>query len=415
LKILHIIAGELSGGAARGAYWLHQALCDLGVDSTVLTNSRSTLGDPSVISVAQTSTQKLKHLFIQRLGTLPTKLYRKRKRIIFNTGFEGIDITRHPAYQEADIIHLHWINGLVRMRSLHKIEKPIVWTMRDMWPMTGGCHYSMECDRYTLGCGQCPQLGSRSTFDLSRLIVSNKRASLPQHLRAVGISHWLSDCASMSRVFKEFVVETISNNVSTNQFFPIKKEYAREMLGLRPGQKKIVLVGAHNVTNFYKGFASFIDAINFLDTDDLYFLIFGDIAASVMNGLGVEYTSLGFLSDVVSMRLAYSAADVFVAPSRMDAFGKTLAESMACGTPVVCFDASGPKDIVKHKITGYKAVPFEAKDLARGIQWVLERSEEDYNLLCKQSRMRVETHFDSCIIANQYQELYLRLLDRAER
>ena len=78
---------------------------------------------------------------------------------------------------------------------------------------------------------------------------------------------------------------------------------------------------------------------------------------------------MGFLHDTISLRLAYSASDVFVAPSLMDAFGKTLAESMSCGTPAVCFDATGPKDIVDHKLNGYKAFPFDTSDLTAGINW----------------------------------------------
>ena len=92
----------------------------------------------------------------------------------------------------------------------------------------------------------------------------------------------------------------------------------------------------------------------------------------------------------------------------MDAFGKTLAEAMSWGTPVVCFDASGPKDIVTHKHDGYKARAFESDDLALGIEWV--SSAERYNELCLNARLKVMSEFDISVIAARYQSLYEDML-----
>ena len=94
----------------------------------------------------------------------------------------------------------------------------------------------------------------------------------------------------------------------------------------------------------------------------------------------------------------------------MDAFGKTLTEAMACVTPVVCFDSTGPKDIVGHKRTGYKANPFRAGDLAEGIKWVLNLNHEEYQNYCRQARERVLKYFDTRTIAMKYSELYKEML-----
>ena len=125
----------------------------------------------------------------------------------------------------------------------------------------------------------------------------------------------------------------------------------------------------------------------------------------------MSHAHLGFLSDTLSLRLLYAAADVFVAPSLMDAFGKTLAEAMACGTPVVCFDATGPKDIVEHRVTGYKATPFDPADLAAGIQWVLDLPREWHDALRRDARERAVKRFDSRVIAGQYKALYEEMLE----
>lgn len=405
MKVLHLVAGQMTGGATRGAYWLHQALRGLGVDSQLLTNSKDSFGDESVISLADSAIGKLKFAVISRMGQAPVKAYPNRKRVIFNTGFDGVDFTRHSAYASADLVHLHWVSGLVSTRVLRKIEKPVIWTLRDMWPFTGGCHYSMDCEQFMQGCGKCPQLGSSRVSDLSRFIARHKRASVPKDIHIVGISRWLADCASRSSVFRGRQVQMISNNVDTRLFSPFPKDQARQALGLDVG-KRIVLIGAGYIADFYKGFDLFLEALKSLRKENVHFVVFGKSGDGDLDSLGAKSTNLGYLSDSEALRMAYSAADVFVAPSRMDAFGKTLVEAMLCGTPVVAFNATGPKDIVEHRRTGYLAEPFSSQDLALGIEWVLDQAPEAYAEMCRASHDRAQQNFDSRVIARQYVELY---------
>lgn len=409
MKVLHLVAGGLSGGAARGALGLHRAQVEIGIDSVLVNNGRSpAVDDSGVVSLACSGWGKLKWAVVPRLGSLPVRLYRKRQKRIFNTGLDGIDITRLPEYDDADIVHLHWVNGLVRMGPLRNVKKPVVWTVRDMWPMTGGCHYAMGCENFKEGCGRCPQLRSSCRWDLSRAVIAYKQRSMPANLQVVGISDWIGDMARSSSLFHERPVMTISNGIDTATFVPVDKAIAREVLGLRR-DSKIVLVGAQNTGDFYKGFDLLVDAMREVSAD-VELVHFGTARSDELQKLGRGARSLGFLADDVSLRLAYSAADVFIAPSRMEAFGKTLVEAMACGTPVVCFDATGPKDIVEHEVTGYKARPFEPSELARGIEWVLSRSAEEGKTLQERARQRAVERFDVRVAARKYRELYTNLL-----
>jgi len=410
VKVLHIVAGDLTGGAARGAYWLHQALVELGVDSKVWTNSKATFGDERVYSILQTKKDKLFNIIRSQIDINIQRFYSKRKKVIFSTAFIGVDFTKSDIYKQSDIVHLHWINrGFMNIKHLSKINKPIVWTIRDMWPMTGGCHVAaaLNCDNFKFGCGNCQQLNSNSSFDLSKIILNRKKKYLPKNSKIVGISSWLSSEAKKSDLFQDFDVRTIHNNVNTDDFFSVVKKLAREILGINTEQK-IILAGAQSLKDFYKGFDKFIEAIKQLDKAKYFLCFFGNLDKAVAEATGFEYKSFGFLYDTVSLRLVYSASNVFVAPSLMDAFGKTLAESMACGTPVVCFDATGPKDIVTHKKDGYNAKPFESKDLANGIEWVLNN--ENYDDLCKNAREKVLKEFDSKVVARKYIELYEEVL-----
>ena len=413
LKVVHLVSGDLNGGAARGAYWLHCAQKELGIESTILTDDTSDRYDSSVVCVAPGFFKRAVTVFYRKLFKLPLKFYRKRPDIIFNTGFDGADIINNKAYREADIVHLHWINGLASLNTIRKIDKPVVWTLRDMWPFTGGCHYSMGCTQYETGCGSCPQLASGNKMDLSRYVINRKKSSFPKHMKIVGISNWISDCARKSLVLRGFNVTTISNNINTDVFYPIDKEVARRALNV-PENKKIVLVGAQKIQNFYKGFDLLLKAMSVLkDRDDIHVVVFGQNSSQVIENEGTKYTYLGVLNDNISLRLAYSAADVFVAPSRMEAFGKTLAESMACGTPVVAFNATGPKDIIEHKRTGYKAGLLDVDALADGIVWALGLDDKEENEVRNQCRRRAVELFDSRVSARNYIELYSSIISRS--
>ena len=406
IKVLHIVSGDMSGGASRGAYILHQGLLSLGVDSKILTNRVETLGDDRVISTTLNKTQQLTQKIRSRLDVYPAVFF--GNSTIFSTGLVGFDFTRLQEYKDADIVNLHWVNdGFVDMKLLTYIKKPIVWTMRDMWPMTGGCHYALECQNYKSGCGNCNQLTTKFDKDLSRFIHNRKRRHIPKNIKLVGISRWLSNCAKESSLFKDFDVRMISNAIKTEEFFAIDKSIARNILGIDT-PKKVILTGSSNSKDFYKGFNKFIEAVGTLDRASYFLCFFGVLNKSLIDELGFEYKSFGYLHDSVSLRLAYSCADVFVAPSIMEAFGKTIAESMACGTPVVCFDATGPRDIVSHQVNGYCAVPFDSLDMAKGIMWIVSCAH--YELLAKNSIKIIHEKFDSKVIAKQYVDLYKEII-----
>ncbi len=412
MRVLHIVAGDLTGGAARGAYWLHTGLKKQGVESTIFTNSVTTLNDDNVITTSRTKLDKLVKVLREQIDTSIAYLYRKRNKIIFSSGMVGVNFTKTAAYRDADIIHLHWINGgFVNMKHLAKIDKPIVWTMRDMWPMTGGCHVaqSIGCEQFKTGCGSCKQLNSQGKNDLSRIVLKRKKKYLPKHLEVVGISQWLSGEAKKSDLFQKFNVSTISNNIDTDAFFPVDKKIAKEILGIST-DKKIILTGSTSLADPWKGFGKYLEAVKKLDPDKYLLCFFGNIDKKIVEPLGFEYKAFGFLHDNVSLRLVYSCADVFIAPSLMDAFGKTLAESMACGTPVVCFDATGPKDIVTHQKDGYKASPFDSDDLAAGTEWVVDA--ENYSELCLHAREKVEEQFSNVVVAKQYIDMYETMIER---
>lgn len=409
MKVLHIVGGDLGKGAHRGAFWLHQGLTSIGLDSKILGFIPVSQTGPDIATLSRTAVGKARDLALQESDRLWTLPYRRKSRQAFNTGFLGRDVTCHPFFRQADVVNVHWLsNGVTSPRRIARFGKPTVITLRDMWPLTGGCHYALECEGYLHACGRCPQLGSRRSRDLSYHVLRAKKRYLSQNVHVVGTSEWISECARRSAVFANNVVVTIPNCVDTDSFHPMDKDAARSALGL-PSDHHIILVGASSVHNFYKGWRLFVEAMIHLSSAPLCLVTFGNAAADPEDFGGLEVRNLGYLHDEASLRIAYSAADVFVAPSVQEAFGKTLAEAMACGTPVVAFDAAGPADVVAHKVTGYKARPYESRDLARGIDWVLADGRSSG--MGKACRQRVQANFSKEVVARAYADLYGTVAD----
>ncbi len=409
MKVLIVSTGDIRGGAYRGAYRLHTGLRSVGVDSTMVVREKAS-EDPSVV----TTLGRLKSLRAElgkTLDLLPLRLYATRPRTTWSIGWLRNQTLACLQGQKCDLVHLQWIgNGFLPISAIGGMKTPVIWTLRDMWAFTGGCHYPDECTRYREGCGACPQLGSRREWDLSRWVwQAKKRYCKKADLTIVTLSRWLAHCARASSLFSDCRVEVIPNGLDPTVFRPLNKAASREILGL-DAKKKIILTGAFNVMQDpRKGFDLLRQALVRLSLewpkDSMELVAFGGGGSDDDPEQRLGVRRLGRLHDDTTLALCYSAADVFVAPSRQEAFGNTVLEAAACGTPTVTFDRTGPADIVEHKRSGYLARPFEVEDLAAGISWVLA-DEERWRALSTAARNTVEEQFAIDKIAQRYVTLY---------
>lgn len=419
MKVLHLSTADSNGGAARGAYWMHQALRQAGVDSWMLVAEKYT-SDPTVIGpTGITGSQKVFNGIRQTVEYWPLKRYKNKKARAFSPAIYPSKIVSQIEAINPDIINLHWVaGGLLRPPDLRQFQRqrqrPIVWTLRDMWAFTGGCHYAGDCGAYQTQCGSCPTLGSTETHDLAYKGWQRKQAAwqdLP--LMVVPLSEWLADCARSSHLFAHQPIQVIANAVDAEKYRPIDQAIARNILGL-PLDKKLILFGALSPTaDARKGFSYLRRALHHLaeqpETDRLEVVIFGTDEPAKDLDLKLPATFLGRLNDDTTLALAYSAADVMVMPSVQDSFAKTTIEAMACGTPVVAFDATGAKDIVAHQQNGYAATCFDPVDLANGITWVVA-DDDRWQILSRNARQTVEAKFTLAHQAEQYKRLYQQLL-----
>ncbi|MEM2130759.1 MAG: glycosyltransferase family 4 protein [Candidatus Bathyarchaeia archaeon] len=402
--------GRLGGYAA--AYRLHKGLVELGVDSQMVV-ANSIRDDTSVIA-PQSEKAKVLGKMLSILNYLPLKFYPRRHKSSYSLNWIPDNLPKKIADLNPSVINLHWVaGGFLQIETLAKFGKPIVWTLHDMWPFTGGCHYSQGCERYTASCGACPQLESKSNWDLSRWVWHRKaKAWKNLNLTIVTPSSWLANCAKASSLFGKLPIHVIPNGLDLEKFRPIAQPTARNLLNL-PADKHLILFGATDaIREPRKGFDLLQQSLQLLSNfgpKNIELVIFGSSKPNESPNFGFNCHFLGTLNDDLSLVLAYSAADVFVAPSREDNLPNTVIESLACGRPCVAFNIGGMPDMISHKNNGYLAKPFEVEDLARGIDWVLGEQERLVKLK-ENARSKAEKEFSQELQARRYLSLFTELV-----
>lgn len=415
MRIVHVSPVDIEGGAAKGAYNLHRSLQAAGADSLMLVQ-RKYGDDPSVIALGGGGKLSvLREGLRDRLDRVPLRLYDWRRENWWTVGWLPFDVRRELARLEPDIVQFHWSGrGGTPIESLRRLrDYVLVWTLRDMWPITGGCHYSGGCDRYVSGCGACPQLGSNRTYDISRWQWRRKlRAWRGVPVHYVALSRWIADCARRSPLTHGNEITVIPNGIDVDRFAPIDKDMARAMWQL-PEDKRIVLFGAlHSTTDPRKGYRYLREAMNALAeqgwTRRAMVVVFGASTGEQLAGFETRY--VGVLRDEVSLASLYAAADVMVVPSIEENFGKTAIEALACGTPVAAFNNTGVVDMIDHWVNGYLAQHLSPADLARGIAWCIEQGQRS-NGLSRRAREKAVRSFSGREVADRYVRLYERLLD----
>lgn len=403
-EVLHLSARDHQGGAARATYRLHRGLRELGVDSQMLVQKKVT-EDPKIHG-CEGSLGVAYDIIRRKLDRLPVLGYRDRDADLFSPAWLPERRKKSINQHNPELIHLHWISGgFLQPKTIAAFETPILWTLHDMWPFTGGCHYAKSCEKYTDRCGDCPHLDSTSEEDLSRSVWSRKHKSWKDMtVTVVAPSRWLANCAEKSSLFTNMPIEVIPNGLDVGSFTPQSSTNIRSRFGLNK-ESKIICFGADWSTE-RKGTDLLYDALSRIETpvDSVHLVVFGHADSNSASNIDIPTTYTGFV-DENTLRDIYATADLMIVPSRQEAFGQTASEALASGTPVAAFDATGLQDIVLHKETGYLAKPFDPADLANGIDWILaDRDRRD--TLSENAREDAIDRFSVQNIAAQYRELY---------
>lgn len=414
MKVLMVNTSELTGGAAIAAKRLMTALNKNGVKARMLVRDKQS-NNLNVLPLPKSIWHKVR--FISERGLIFLANGCTKKHLFdIDTAWCGVDITQLTEFQEADIIHLHWVNqGMLSMKDLNAIfksGKPVVWTLHDTWPFTGICHYIGQCEHFKEACGHCPLLRFSGRNDMSAAAFAHKaKIYTGSRLRMVGCSEWIMRLAQDSKLTEGLVVEHIPNALNTTLFTPHANLETRKKRGI-PVNKYVLLFGAMKITDKRKGVEYVPELCRYLQkhypqvAENTVVALFGNATEALIQKIPLPTIELGYVNNESELADIYAAADVFVIPSLADNLPNTVVEALSCGTPCVGFQVGGVPEMIIHKQNGYIAPLGSAEELAKGVAWTLEHKDELHDA----ARQWALNHCSEHKVAARYTALYERML-----
>ena len=402
-KILHINFFDNEGGAAIAANRIHKCLVKDKIDSYLLvcekkTNDRRIFSSNSAF---EKIVWKCKKAISRNLGLF----FKTKNKNTHSIGFFPSNILKKIKKINPDIVHLHWIgNEMISIKQISKINKPLVWTLHDMWAYCGAEHYTLD-ERFKNGYQKNNRPGYEKRFDLNRWVWNRKKKYWNFKINIVCTSNWQKKMASSSILFKKQNINLIPLPLDVEKWTPINKVTAKQILNLEKN-KKAILVGGETSHHFQRKGMDFIENIlenRLIDLNNVQILVVGKNKLKSNNLPNIKY--LGYQdNEHGKLRIIYSAADLLLMPSRLESFGQMAIEAGSCGTPTVCFENTGTVDIIKHKHSGYVAKYLDINDFSHGIEWCLNNEKKEE--MNKNVREFIKENFDSKKIAKQYIALY---------
>ncbi len=399
MRVVHISSSD-SGGAGIAARRLNDALNDAGIDSKLLCVHKTTRNRNIVKYDVPITAKLLTHSHIpigqnKYLNHL-SKYEDAYEAVSFPESF--FDISEHPLVKQADIINLHWVGSILNYKLFFsRVKRPIVWTLHDMNPFLGIAHYMGD-------------LNKNDQFrEIEKKVCRLKNQAISRHpqVHVVNLCDWMRQYSAHSQAFSNRDHSIIPNSINTNLFKYRDKLACRKILDINP-KDRVLLFCAQSVHNQRKGFDLLLNALDRI-RKDVVLAIIGDV-----DGLTFTRHSrcrlFGSINNELMMSVIYSAADLFVLPSREDNLPNTMVESLCCGTPVISFSNGGMKNVIDDNFSGKLVTEQSSEALSDAINEMFSST----TTMDSQSISRHAANmFSPTKQAQEYISLYNDLMKRA--
>ncbi|MDE6794440.1 MAG: glycosyltransferase [Muribaculaceae bacterium] len=419
MKIVIINKSDSTGGAAVVSRRLMEALRGIGVDARMLVVEKLT--DSPYVELAASPRTVRKSFLAERLKIFIANGFNRSTLFKIDTASDGLPLWNHPLVKDADAVLLNWVNqGMLSLQGVEKIlqlGKPVVWTMHDMWCMTGVCHHAGECDRYLKECGDCPlleKMGGENDISHKTWRRKHNLGNLTEKIKYVAVSNWLAEKAKKSSLLNRQSVTVIPNAFHIPDNLKPKVDLKKRLT---------ILFGAARLDDPIKNLPALIEMTRVLKTgypeltSRLELVTFGNVKnPAALEGIAIPHRHLGMVKGEEAVRQVYENADILVSSSSYETLPGTLVEAQAYGCIPVSFNQGGQSDIVDHLSTGYIAeyssdITESGHRLAEGISWAVNVLDDPANRVEILHKMResVTARFSPEAIA----KAYLRLLNKS--
>ena len=397
MKIALFNHSDYGGGAAHAVIRLHSALSQHALSHEVSLHvirkaSISSPGrcfTPSPILLNKTQQYLSRGLLVIDSRYFNLAPYVQRSLSLFST-ISPATINK----LSCDIVHLHWVQAeMLSVRAVSSINKPIVWTLHDAWPVLGCNHYPTPTQTFL------------DTWNLKR-----KAYSWQKPILFVCPSKWMQSQVQNSPLFSHHPTSVIPNAVPLDIFRPMPKTTCRDIFGI-PRGAFVISFTSHDIGDHRKGFDLLISFLRRIVRYEpqIHALIVGKASSSLSKHLPCSSTFTGYLKTPCQMAQAYNTADIHIVPSRLDNLPQSATEAQSCGIPILAFNVAGLADTVEHSLTGYLAKPYDLNDLVYGFNYLRNLTQGQVSL---ESRLRAERLWCPERVARAHVQLYNQLIDQ---
>lgn len=425
-KVLLISSVDPRVGPAKVALDYYKAFVQSGVEIDFLTKY-PVEGHPEIkyvyktphklysklISIAHRLTglgkRKLGHYFFYSYECLPPVPVRR----ILSAIDKEYDLVLILFWQE--MLSFSSIKGIY-----NKLHCQIHFMGVDYSQMSGGCHFTLDCQRYRTGCGMCPGIFSRKMKDFTYYNV-NYRIDVYNKVKPVvyGNYYMREFFYKSSFLLKDARIEPSYDIYDLNEFYPMEKQPLRIKYQVPDNKRFVIFFGCQRLTDPRKGMDYLIDSLSALwkslnanQREEIVCIVAGRNPEIITKQIKFDCISVGYVP-VNQLPELYSVADCYLSPSIDDAGPTMVNQSLCCGTPVVAFEMGTALESIKNRNTGYCAKLKDAGDFAYGIEKLFSMSSEELMAMRENCRSFAVDHFSYSSRVKDILDIYKRYTNNA--
>ena len=369
LKITHIAATRNSESSAAWRILSAQRRAGMNAEALVHVNSKNVPNTKTLLELSNGRRYQAAARFnagIRKFTSL------NKNNLPWSYSFFAAGNFKDLLLHESDIYNIHWIPSVLELSSLQLLKKPLVLTLHDVWPLTGGCHCNLDCEKWENGCSKCPQNSIPEVFSLSAAHNWKKKEKYFQaidNLSIVAPSNWMADMAKRSPLFRNRIISTIPNCVDKGVFFPQDKMRAKKEIGISKSKYSLLFVVSGDIEQHHKGIDLLQKVLNdeVINKEKFELIIVGDNHKSDLKFQEFTTRYLGSIDSQEKMNKIFNAADLIISTSRQDNLPNTLIEASFCGLPIISFNIGGISDIVQDGKNGRLIPAYDTSAMARVI------------------------------------------------
>lgn len=397
ISVMMISQSNAAGGAARAASRLFTCLSNERDINFLVANKKGS--DPRISQLK--FNKKLISRILSRFDMFICNFIEPYNREWQTAAYFGSISARSINKSNYSIINLHWIgHGLISLRQIKKIDKPIVWTLHDEWMINAISHYPLSIEKTVIRNKLIIELVKRIKNNRVKL---KKEIILKENVSLVCLNSEVAKKLKIQFPKKENIF-TIANPVNLLEFFPENNQDINFTFNHARYKPLVLFLGGREDPR--KGWDLLLKSLEVCKASFTLVVIASSNDIEIDFNSKIKIVNLPRIEKLNELRVLYSLVDAVVVPSRVEGLPQTATESISCGTPVIGFSIGGLIDIVKDGKTGFLAKPFSIEGLARAIERTLNLNKKEVVSNCRKFAL---LNFEFKVVESKYEAIFKSL------